>query len=232
MLGLWEKKLLWKHNQPGVERLLVRKQVWGMNCKANAAFLRSGFARWPWLWSQLDLAPLRRRQFQWLRWGGWVRQKIGNGVFQIGQIQHLHSEFRDEGQMALVLCQNGGRNKRKVLTSILRSVHNWKHDLHKNGKNVWLLHVQPSIHDQTWSSETQCQSTFWKRNQVVTNGPQISAAWRCQYEFRRGTATTRRRFAFWKASCAVAVHSNVLCPPFMRSVKGRNTCAHIGKKTQ
>ncbi len=28
----------------------------------------------------------------------------------------------------------------------------------------------------------------------------------------RGTATARRRFTFWKASCALAVHSNVLGP--------------------
>ncbi len=29
----------------------------------------------------------------------------------------------------------------------------------------------------------------------------------------RGTATARRRFAFWKAYCAVAVHSNIFAPP-------------------
>jgi hypothetical protein len=38
-----------------------------------------------------------------------------------------------------------------------------------------------------------------------------------------GTAATRRRLASWKASWVEAVHSNVLAPPFRRSVKGFNT---------
>ncbi len=37
-----------------------------------------------------------------------------------------------------------------------------------------------------------------------------------------GTTAARRHFAFWKASCASSVHSNVLDPPFRISVKGRN----------
>jgi hypothetical protein len=41
----------------------------------------------------------------------------------------------------------------------------------------------------------------------------------------RGTAATRRRFAFWNASCAEMVHSNILVPPFRRSVKGFTICA-------
>ncbi len=41
----------------------------------------------------------------------------------------------------------------------------------------------------------------------------------------RGTAAARRRFAFWNASCAETVHSNVLAPPFRRSVKGFKICA-------
>jgi hypothetical protein len=45
-----------------------------------------------------------------------------------------------------------------------------------------------------------------------------------------GTAAARRHFVFWKASCAVAVHSNVLGPSFRRSVNRRNTCAQLGKK--
>jgi hypothetical protein len=44
---------------------------------------------------------------------GGARQKIGNNVFQTGQIQHLHIEFRDESQMALLLWRNGGRNARQ-----------------------------------------------------------------------------------------------------------------------
>jgi hypothetical protein len=35
--------------------------------------------------------------------GGWTGQKIGNDVFQTGQIQHLHIEFTNESQMALLL---------------------------------------------------------------------------------------------------------------------------------
>jgi hypothetical protein len=30
---------------------------------------------------------------------------------------------------------------------------------------------------------------------------------------RSGTAATRRRFAFWNASCALSVHSSVFGPP-------------------
>jgi hypothetical protein len=46
----------------------------------------------------------------------------------------------------------------------------------------------------------------------------------------RGTTAARRCFAFWKASCVGAVHSNVSGPPFRRLDKGRNTCAQFGKK--
>jgi hypothetical protein len=34
---------------------------------------------------------------------GWAGQKIGNKIFQTGQIQHLHIEFGNESQMALLL---------------------------------------------------------------------------------------------------------------------------------
>jgi hypothetical protein len=34
--------------------------------------------------------------------GGWVGQKIGNNIFQTGQIQHLDIEFGHESQMALL----------------------------------------------------------------------------------------------------------------------------------
>ncbi len=46
----------------------------------------------------------------------------------------------------------------------------------------------------------------------------------------RGTAAARRHLAFWNASCAEAVLSNVLAPPFRRSFKGFKTCAQLGKK--
>ncbi len=46
----------------------------------------------------------------------------------------------------------------------------------------------------------------------------------------RGTAATRRRLAFWNASCAETVYSNFWAPPFRRSVKGFKICAHLGKK--
>jgi hypothetical protein len=42
-----------------------------------------------------------------------MRQKINNNVFQTGQVQHLHIEFRDESQMALLSWRNGGRNARQ-----------------------------------------------------------------------------------------------------------------------
>jgi hypothetical protein len=45
--------------------------------------------------------------------GVWVEQKIGNGIFQTRQIQHLHIEFRNESQMALLWRQNGGGNSRQ-----------------------------------------------------------------------------------------------------------------------
>jgi hypothetical protein len=60
--------------------------------------------------------------------GGWAGQKIGNDVFQTGQIQHLHIEFRDESQMALLSQRNGGRrarqnsHKRFVICPQLKSV--------------------------------------------------------------------------------------------------------------
>ncbi len=103
--------------------------------------------------------------------------------------------------------------------------------------------MRPTIHDQTWSNETPCQSIFWKRNQVAVNGQQISTGWRrvseasvaressaCGAACWRGTAAVRRRFTFWKASCARATHSNVLGTPFRRSIKGCNACAHLGRK--
>jgi hypothetical protein len=40
-------------------------------------------------------------------------QKINNNIFQTGQVQHLHIEFRDESQMALLSWRNGGRNARQ-----------------------------------------------------------------------------------------------------------------------
>ncbi len=60
-----------------------------------------------------------------------------------------------------------------------------KRDLHRNGENVWLLHVQPTIYDQTWRCKTPCQSIFWRKNRVVTNDPPIFAAWCCRYEYWR-----------------------------------------------
>ncbi len=47
----------------------------------------------------------------------------------------------------------------------------------------------------------------------------------------RGTAAARRRFAFWNASCAEKVDSNVLAPPFRRSVKGFKIWAENGGKS-
>jgi hypothetical protein len=43
----------------------------------------------------------------------WAGRKINNNVFQTGQVQHLHIEFRDESQMALLSWRNGGRNARQ-----------------------------------------------------------------------------------------------------------------------
>jgi hypothetical protein len=74
-----------------------------MNRRANTVFLHNDFTQWPWLQSQLDL-PLQR-QFQMAPGGGgggWADQKIGNNVFHTRQIQHLHIEFGNESQMALL----------------------------------------------------------------------------------------------------------------------------------
>jgi hypothetical protein len=47
----------------------------------------------------------------------------------------------------------------------------------------------------------------------------------------RGTAVARRRFAFWNASCAETVHSNVPLPPLQEiSQRFQNLCT-LGQKT-
>jgi hypothetical protein len=72
-----------------------------MNRRAKSAYLRNDFAQWPWFQSQLDLPQLRRQQFQVSPVRGGPGKKIGNNIFQTGQIQHLHIEFRN-------LKPNGG----------------------------------------------------------------------------------------------------------------------------
>jgi hypothetical protein len=46
---------------------------------------------------------------------GWAGQKIDDDIFQTGQIQHLHIEFKNESQMALLSRRNGGRNTRQCV---------------------------------------------------------------------------------------------------------------------
>ena len=58
--------------------------------------------------------------------GGWAGQKIGYNIFQTRQIQHLHIEFRNESQMALLLQQNGAETRDNAVTSGLWSVYNSK----------------------------------------------------------------------------------------------------------
>jgi hypothetical protein len=92
--------------------------------------------------------------------GGGGGQKIGKNIFQTGQIQHLHMEFRKPSG-ATVVAKNGGRNarqgrqKRFVICPQMKST-----TFTKMAKMPGLLHLQPTIHNQTWSNKTPCQSTF------------------------------------------------------------------------
>ncbi len=66
LLGQWDEKLSQQHRQPGVEHLLVGKQVWGMNRRAKAAFLHSrGLQKFaakslPWNRTVLEMKPQER----------------------------------------------------------------------------------------------------------------------------------------------------------------------------
>jgi hypothetical protein len=53
----------------------------------------------------------------------------------------------------------------------------------------------------------------------------------CGVGFWRGTAAARRHFAFWKACCAEAVHSNVLVPPPPSGDQSKGATLAIGQKT-
>ncbi len=53
----------------------------------------------------------------------------------------------------------------------------------------------------------------------------------CEAGCWRGTATARGRFAFWKAFCAVVVHSNVLPPPPPTGDQSAQHLCAIGQKT-
>jgi hypothetical protein len=52
----------------------------------------------------------------------------------------------------------------------------------------------------------------------------------CGAKCWRGTATARRHFAFWKASCAGAVHSNILGPPTGDRLKGEIPVHNLAKR--
>ncbi len=65
-----------------------------------------------------------------------------------------------------------------------------------------------------WSPDFCCKTPpIWVSEASVAKESSVFGAgcW-------RGTAAAMRRFAFWNASCAETVHSNVLAPPFRRSV--------------
>ncbi len=109
MLNRWKKcnseifpaplgeNLLWRRRQPGVERLLGKKQWWGMNRKANAVFPGSGFAQRPLPRSQL-VWPLQRQRHHQSAWGGGGGggTKICNKIFKPGKysICILNSETK------------------------------------------------------------------------------------------------------------------------------------------
>ncbi len=61
----------------------------------------------------------------WWGGGGWAGQKIGNNIFQAGQIQHLHIEFGiNVSQIALLLWRMVAEMLDNAVTSGLWSVHN------------------------------------------------------------------------------------------------------------
>jgi hypothetical protein len=69
--------------------------------------------------------------------------KIGNNIFQTGQIQHLHIEFRNERQWCCCRSEMGSEMREKAVTSghkQSQAVYGLstieKRDLHKNGENA------------------------------------------------------------------------------------------------
>ncbi len=117
-----------------------------------------------------QLLPLsRRRQFQVapVR-GGRGRTKNWQHHFSIQAdktFAHWTQKWKPNGATAAAKWGQKHETMQSWVVCGLSTIE--KNDLHNNDKNVWWLRVQPTIHEETWSKETPCQPTFWRKNQVV-----------------------------------------------------------------
>jgi hypothetical protein len=91
-----------------------------MNCQENAAFLGSSFAwRHGFKVNWICFPPGAVTVLDGSGMEGWSGQKNGNDIFQTGQIQHLHIDFRDESQIRCCCGETGPDCKTKNLKRLV-----------------------------------------------------------------------------------------------------------------